>query len=90
MAEVVHIPMVIWAFTLPRAVRGVRLIVMYIPPMIKKLMALFFGTEAIAWSAGLVYGVDRQGMLCVMGIYLCSGLPKEAGVNPGDHARSAT
>ena len=71
-AEVVHIPMVLWGFTLPYAVRGLRLIVMYNPhmrgrwgrilnepPVIRKLVALFFAKEAVAWSAGLVYGVDR-------------------------------
>lgn len=71
-AEVIHVPMVLWGFTFPYAVRGVRLIVMYNPhmrgswgrflnepPMIKKLVALFFATEAIAWSASLVYRVDR-------------------------------
>lgn len=76
-AEVVHIPMVLWGFTVPYAVRGVRLIVLYNPhmrgrwgrilnepPTIRKLMALFLATEAIAWSAGLVYGVDRQERPC--------------------------
>lgn len=69
--------MILWGFTLPYGVRGLRLIVMYNPHMrerwgvilnepaiIKTLLALFFVTEAVAWSGALARGVDRYKGYC--------------------------
>lgn len=65
-------PLILFGFTCTHAFRGLRLLVMYNPPMrgrwarflkqhavIKNLVALFVFVEVVAWSATAAFGLSR-------------------------------